>query len=348
MNVVDLHPDDLLDKDASGRLTDSERIRLEAHVQRCHVCRLEREVRADFAAELESGEELSAPYLIALIGSETTPADQRTTANGPSADVADRLGAPKAGGAPRSGIADEAARFDVRARRRTVRMVLLVAAALFVGSAATAAAGARVWASLSSVWADEPAESPAQPQPVPVVSAAAFVPQQRMIVDASSSAMADPQTVAMADPSSEKPSPPLSQAAVSPSAVDSPGVLFEAANEARRQGDYARAIHLSRRLQMTHPASREAHVSHATVGRLLLDRGDVAGALISFDAYQARGPGWDDPSLDEAVMVGRATSLERLGRLDDASRAWRALLTAFPETPYAEHARVRVAASSIR
>jgi outer membrane protein assembly factor BamD (BamD/ComL family) len=41
-------------------------------------------------------------------------------------------------------------------------------------------------------------------------------------------------------------------------------------------------------------------------------------------------------------MVGRATALERLGRADEASRAWGALLAAFPETPYAAHARARL------
>jgi len=137
------------------------------------------------------------------------------------------------------------------------------------------------------------------------------------------------------------PNPIVTPAAPAPAATDTAPALFDAANEARRQGDYARAITISRRLQHMHPSSREAHTSHATVGRLLLDRGDAAGALASFDAYQARGSG----ALDESVMVGRATALERLGRTEEANSAWRALLTSFPETPYAEHARTRVQSS---
>ena len=111
--------------------------------------------------------------------------------------------------------------------------------------------------------------------------------------------------------------------------VETASSIFDAANEARRQGDYARAIFLHRRLQIMHPTSRETHVSYGTVGRLLLDRGDAVGALRSFDSYQARGGG----PLDEPVLVGRATALERLGRTEEARVAWNALLNAFPDTP---------------
>jgi anti-sigma factor RsiW len=52
MKIVDLHPEDLFDKELRGELTDSERARLEAHLERCSTCRFEREVRADFADEL--------------------------------------------------------------------------------------------------------------------------------------------------------------------------------------------------------------------------------------------------------------------------------------------------------
>jgi TolA-binding protein len=127
-------------------------------------------------------------------------------------------------------------------------------------------------------------------------------------------------------------------------ATETAASIFDAANEARRKGDYARAVSLDRRLQITYPSSREAHVSYATVGRLLLDRGDAAAALASFDRYQARGGG----ALDEPVLVGRATALERLGRPDEARMAWATLLSSFPDTPYAEHARMRVDGTRLR
>lgn len=52
MTAVDLHPEDLVDKELLGELTDSERARLDAHLERCATCRFERAVRADFADEL--------------------------------------------------------------------------------------------------------------------------------------------------------------------------------------------------------------------------------------------------------------------------------------------------------
>src|SRR4051794_32733305 len=52
MTVVDLHPEELLDKDARGELTTDERARLDTHLARCAACRAERMLRMDFADEL--------------------------------------------------------------------------------------------------------------------------------------------------------------------------------------------------------------------------------------------------------------------------------------------------------
>ena len=117
-----------------------------------------------------------------------------------------------------------------------------------------------------------------------------------------------------------------------------PQELFDAETIARRHGDYARVFALHHELDQRFPRSRETQVSRATVGHLLLDRGDPAAALTDFDAYLAGGSG----NLGEEAMVGRATALDRLGRTAEASVAWRALVAAFPDTPYAAHARARV------
>ncbi len=117
-----------------------------------------------------------------------------------------------------------------------------------------------------------------------------------------------------------------------------PAELLDAESGARRRGDYGRVLELHRKLEARFVRSREAQVSRATVGRLMLDRGEPGPALASFDAYLRAGSG----ELGEEAMVGRATALERLGRADEASRAWGALLAAFPETPYAAHAMARV------
>jgi TolA-binding protein len=326
-----LHPEELLDKEARGDLTDVERERLEVHLERCEVCRFEREVRADFASDFagenDAEEQANAERLLALaFGDKGRPSQPHP----PVEEVEE----PKPA-SPR--ISDRPA----RRKRRAMRALLLVAAALFVGGAATAAGGGSpraVWATLSAVWSSPPAPAPTViDAPKPHERAAA---SSTPVVWASATAIAtmEPPPPPPDSTTTKTPTVAVSFAPPPPPPVtESAATLFEAANEARRQGDYARALTLHRQLQAKHPSSREAHASHATVGRLLLDRGDAAGALMSFDAYQTRGSG----PLDEAVLVGRATALERLGRTDEARKAWRTLLTTFPETPYADHARAR-------
>lgn len=313
MKVVDLHPDDLLDKDARGELTDAERARLDAHLARCATCRFEREVRADFADELshdEKGEEeeLSSQRMLALMeGIAPAPA--------PIAKQEEEEAEP-----PPARISSRPTR-----TRRAMRAALLVAAALLVGSAATAAGGGRVWSSVAAVLHLEPAH-PVE-TPTPTVTAPIPVAVKPAPVVAPTPAVVTSE-VPPAAPSASAPAAPEETAAS----------LFDAANRARSSGDYGRAIALHHRLESTYPRSREAHVSYATLGRMLLDRGDVTGALASFQAYDARGPG----PMDEAVLVGTATALERLGRDAEARAAWSKLVASFPDTPYREHARARL------
>ncbi len=51
MRVIDVHPEDLLDREARGVLSDNQRVLLSAHLAHCESCRMERLMRADFAAE---------------------------------------------------------------------------------------------------------------------------------------------------------------------------------------------------------------------------------------------------------------------------------------------------------
>jgi TolA-binding protein len=132
---------------------------------------------------------------------------------------------------------------------------------------------------------------------------------------------------------------PLAPSKRVPARAEGAATLFAEANEARRSGDHARALALHRRLQQDFASSREAHASYGIEGRLLLDRGDAAAALASFEAYRQRGHG----PLDESVLAGRASALERLGRNEDARAAWRLLLASFPDSPYGEHARRQAA-----
>jgi tetratricopeptide (TPR) repeat protein len=51
VKVIDVHPEELLDRELRGQLSDDQRLLLDAHLAQCESCRLERLLRADFAAE---------------------------------------------------------------------------------------------------------------------------------------------------------------------------------------------------------------------------------------------------------------------------------------------------------
>jgi TolA-binding protein len=279
-------------------------------------------MRADFASEME-GEDprISVSGLLALAGVAKPPAVEE-----PRIEHEEELAV---AGLPRRALV----------RRRVTRATwLLAAAAVFAASAAGAAGatgiGQRAWSRL--VGASEPATVLVASEPKPAPKRA---PRHALAGPAPVSA---PAPVETRDVLATEPAPAKAPVVVAPSlparAIETSASVFEAANEARRHGDYTRSLGLHRELESRFPTSREAHVSRATTGQLLLDLGDPTGALASFDAYLATGSG----ELGEETMVGRATALERLGRADDARRAWQALLAAFPDSPYAAHAKRRL------
>lgn len=316
MKVVDLHPDDLLDKEARGELTEIERTRLETHLARCETCRFEREVRDDFAEELFMAEEEEVP-------SQRLP---------PLVSQPEQLDQP----APLDPELEEEVKVVERRIstrpgriRKNLRVALLVAAAVMIGSAATASSvGGRVWAQVASALSLETTSVEVAAPPTATVVASHAPPQKRVVAP-------EPTSLVVPETSSVPPESPMVPVALA-TPIETPASLFDAANKARNAGDYGRAITLHRKLETTFPHSREAQASYATLGRLLLDRGDAMGALQAFDAYKAPGP------LDEAVLVGRATALERLGREGEARNTWTQLLRDFPDTPYREHAESRL------
>jgi TolA-binding protein len=120
--------------------------------------------------------------------------------------------------------------------------------------------------------------------------------------------------------------------------AESASDLFSAANQLRRRGQDAQAISAYRRLQQAYPQSGEATLSLATLGALLLQRGDARGALAQFDGYVARG----GPVLEEA-LAGRARALGQLGDRAGEAQAWRNLLDRFPSSVHAARAHARLA-----
>lgn len=126
-----------------------------------------------------------------------------------------------------------------------------------------------------------------------------------------------------------------------PKQVDA-AALFHAANAARRAGELARAKRLYTDLIRQDPSSDEAQLAHVSLGKLLLAQGQASEAEREFQRYLRAGGG----PLSEEALFSRAQSLRRLGRLQDEQLAWRALLSAYPDSLYAAEARERLAASN--
>jgi TolA-binding protein len=326
VSVVDLHPENLLDREIRGELDAAERERLEAHLAQCATCRFERQLRAGFALELSRD---SVPPEIA--------------------GLVDTL-AKQGGGSPVP--VPVPLPVVVRSRGRRVKLVLLAAAAtltVVVGAFASTEAGRRAIApfffgregSTTQYGEAVPPTVTAGPH-APALQSSAAPASVPLATLPGPSALAEapqpPVAVAPAIPVNTPPAPPATLIAAPP---EGPGALFGAEAEARRRGDTSRMMELHAELVARYPQSHEAQVSRMMVARLLLDRGDAAGALSGFDAYLRAGTG----ELREDALGGRATALERMGRTDEARRAWMTLLDQYPNTAYGAHARSRVEAS---
>ncbi len=135
--VVDLHPEELLDRDARGELSSSEEVRLEAHLARCAACRFERQVRGDFADELASDLSPSLVDRIALAGSISAKSITPVALTTPVAPPA----------APELAAPPQEIAIAPRPPRRVTRATWLFAAAalLAVSVAGATGAGQRAW-----------------------------------------------------------------------------------------------------------------------------------------------------------------------------------------------------------
>jgi hypothetical protein len=340
MTVVGLHPEELLDRSARGTLSAADRAMLDAHLSTCAACRFELEVRDDFALDLE------APA--GRISGSVAEALGRITAEIPVAAPA-----PVDPPAPLV-FSPPSVRRTAGSRRLLV--LLVAAAALLVGGVAGAAGLAGVMKTFSvAPAAPPPVAAPvattttarvARPVAAPVAPPpVAPVPALHATSRTADVAAPAPRPVSLAAPAPA----PLDRAELAAQAERAPvptppdpheaATLFSQANEARRRGDLDRAVAMYRDLERRFPDAEEAKVARATVGRLLLERGDAESALDRFDAYLSKSRG----VLTEDAMVGRAESLRRLGRARDEAAAWNALLAKYPESAHASRARARLA-----
>jgi TolA-binding protein len=358
MTVVGLHPEELLDRSARGTLSAADRAMLDAHLSTCAACRFELEVRDDFALDLE------APA--GRISGSVAEALGRITAEIPVAAPA-----PVDPPAPLV-FSPPSVRRTAGSRRLLV--LLVAAAALLVGGVAGAAGLAGVMktfsvapaapppvaapvATTTTARVARPVAAPVAPPTVaeaapaePLLTAEPVAPVAPVPALHATSRTADVAAPAPRPVSLAAPAPaPLDRAELAAQAERAPvptppdpheaATLFSQANEARRRGDLDRAVAMYRDLERRFPDAEEAKVARATVGRLLLERGDAESALDRFDAYLSKSRG----VLTEDAMVGRAESLRRLGRARDEAAAWNALLAKYPESAHASRARARLA-----
>jgi TolA-binding protein len=325
MTSMDLHPDDLLDREMRGELSPGERDRLQAHLRQCAVCRLERLARVDFRQEGENDAEADV-FAQRLVAALIVPPSLQEDLRRPA----------------RRGV-------------RHLRLALVAAAVVTVAGWAAAARWVGVGRHVS-VLALQRAETPSPAEAAPTLGAGTAVVAPPVASPSDSvEAAADPQPpAAQSGPAAShlaalrRPTtPPPSRAATLADPAPNPDpppanppdapALFRRATDARRAGDHPRAAHLYRALIEDYPSSSEGRVALAVLGRLLLDDSDAEGALRCFDRYLlAGGP------LREDVMLGRALSLERLGRIADEARAWSDLVSEYPSSVHAQRARRRL------
>lgn len=312
--ATELHPEELLERDARGELNDLERERLEAHLRRCSACRIERIARVDFRSEADEldaqGEAADVQRLLAKVLAAPPPAVPQVV--------------------------------GVRRRSWSRRMLPLLVAAVLVSAAAWATIAGRPGAPAPVV-----SRVPTMPS-LAVVSAP--VPMGAVAADIAPPVTTPPvEPTPPVQHASTIRSAPVQRASfvthtpaapVPADAQDAPsaGRDFDRANAARRSSQHGAAAEQYRALIARYPDSAEAHASLVALGRMLLDDGDAAGALRAFDQYLSSGGG-----LAEDVMLGRAVALRNLGRSGDEAHAWNDLLRRYPASVHAERARRRLA-----
>jgi len=304
MTIVDLHPEELFDKMVQGRLSTTEGERLHAHLATCAACRFEVDVRRDFAEtvrDLAFGLPLAAP-------NDAPP---------PRVSEFRSLGA-------RPG------------RRRSVWLLSLAAALVASASVAALVPGVGTF-----VGGHLPKAFFAVAPRVASPSATAYWKSTTREVASPAPRKVDEPSPSIPDAPTKLEDLPLAHApAPAETSAKTAAELFREANQARRAGDDRGAMGLYRALEQRYPNSAEARLSHATLGRLMLDRGDAELALEDFDRYLSEG----GTALGEEALVGRALALGKLGARGAEASAWKEVLRRFPKSIHARLARTRLSA----
>jgi TolA-binding protein len=330
MNSPDLHPEELLDRAAQGTLSDEQRATLDRHLAVCAVCRFEQQARADFLADAAAAENVNLESMVtAALAGIQRPARRR---------VSSRAGVLIA--ASLSVLAFSS--FAAVAQWTGVLPKLIEKLTVTETTPEPAPAPAPVHPHgqraiapvIDPVIEETPAAVEGEIKPAPPAAAPAHVAAPSTDVP-SPSRTAPPVHVASNEPST--PAIPETAVKVTPPPPDASS-LFGAANDARTHGDRQAAVSLYRDLLLRFPSSDEANVTHAALGRLLLDLGDARGALAELRAYLAGG----DTALREEALVDCAVASGKLGDVADERDCWKTLLDAYPASVHAGRARGRL------
>jgi TolA-binding protein len=238
-----------------------------------------------------------------------------------------------------------AERRPARTLRRRAPMLLLAAALVLVGSVA-GAGSPRVRHGAMALFeyfrgnhASAPAEVVASPAAVEKPAAA---PQPPDTIAQPLAAKEEPSVTGDVPPGTE--SRPRAVASPNAAASRDPGEgnekassLFGRANAKRLAGDDAAAIALYREIAERYPTTPQALMSEMALGKLLMAKGDSAGALSHFRRYaNAGGP------LGVEALWGEADALRALGRSNEEHHVLEKLVERYPDSPYANTARKRL------
>lgn len=135
------------------------------------------------------------------------------------------------------------------------------------------------------------------------------------------------------------PDAPAQQAfADAPAAAQGASELFRSANQARVQGDVARAIATYRQLEATFPQSAEAGAAHLSLGVLYLQAQQPAAALAEVRRRQHGGG-----ALEAEALWTEAQALRQLGRSVEERGTLQQLVKAYPGSAYVTAATRRLA-----
>lgn len=198
--------------------------------------------------------------------------------------------------------------------------------------------GAGVAAAAASAWLGARSDSPLVPaaaSAAPQVQVATSSPSSPRLPPAAPDAPSKTPVLALSSDSWKRDPKATSR---EPAVRATPAGLFAEATAARRSGEASRAAGLYRKLQQDFPSSAEAGISRLALGRLELHQlRRPAAALREFEAYLAAAG-----SLQQEAQLGKAQALDQLGREAEARAAYRLIVERYPDSLYAEQAKLRL------